>query len=85
MHFIKDSLTFFKYKGKAWENDITLFNCFREKEIILEPFRINSSGNVINIECKMKETVLFLDNIKDESDKNEKKNRERVNWGKKFD
>ena len=74
----KSGGTFFKYKGKIWGYDITLFSYFQEKEIILEPERvfiiekINSTGDVTNIECKMEETALILENIKDESDKDKK-------------
>ena len=68
--------TIFTLYGDIWGYDITLFNVFGEKEILLEPERkihiINSYppiNEIIQVRCEIKETPLILGNIigKDEN------------------
>ena len=62
--------TIFTLKGNIWGYDISLFNVFNEKEILLEPERqllIKESlppiNNVIYVRCKVLDTPLVLENI----------------------
>ena len=64
--------TIFTLAGKVWGYDITLFNYFNEKEILLEPERkfiidevIPPIDEIIHIRCDMQDNPLILnDNLK---------------------
>ena len=62
--------TLFSLTGDVWGYDISLFNVYNEKEILLEPereFEVEESipplNNVIYVRCKIKKTPLVLENI----------------------
>ena len=63
--------TIFTLTGKVWGYDITLFNYYNEKEILLEPERkykideiIPPVNDIIHIRCDIKDTSIILnDNI----------------------
>ena len=67
--------TIFTLAGKIWGYDITLFNYFNEKEILLEPERkfiidevIPPINEIIHIRCDMQDNPLILsDNLKIQS------------------
>ena len=73
-NFLKDetknkSGTIFVLGGDIWGYDITLFNYFKEEEILLEPERkflidnvLPPLNDIININCKVLKTPLVLDN-----------------------
>ena len=60
--------TLFRLGGDIWGYDITLFNCYGEDEILLEPERtyiitdILDINGVISINCEIYTTPLVLDN-----------------------
>ena len=75
--------TIFTLSGKVWGYDITLFNYFHEKEILIEPERkfkidevIPPINEIIHIRCDIQDTPLILNedlivqNIKKKSQKN---------------
>jgi len=73
--------TFFTLSGKIWGYDITLFNVFNEKEILLEPERklmikesIPPINNVIYVRCKVLDTPPVLENIFKQKKANNKPN-----------
>ena len=77
--------TIFTLTGDVWGYDITLFNVFGEKEILLEPERkiylINSYppiNEIIQVRCEVKNTPLILENIigNCEKQKNDNNNNE---------
>ena len=55
--------------ANTWGYDITLFSCYQEKEILLEPERqflveeVISANNTINAKLKMLDTPLVLEDI----------------------
>ena len=62
--------TIFTLSGKVWGYDITLFNYFKENEIILEPERkfivdevLPPVNDIIHIRCDIQDTPLILQNI----------------------
>ena len=60
--------TIFSIGGDIWGYDISIFNYFKEEEILLEPERkylidvVYSVNNVTNVFCKIIKTPLILDN-----------------------
>ena len=60
--------TIFSLIGDIWGYDITLFNYYKEEEILLEPertYKIKSSyliNDIMNITCEILKTPLVLDN-----------------------
>ena len=64
--------TIFRLGGDIWGYDIELFNCYKEKEILLEPERkfivddvLPPLNDVINITCTILKTNLILNNNKE--------------------
>ena len=62
--------TIFTLGGDIWGYDITLFNYFKEEEILLEPERkfivdnvLPPVNEIINVNCRILKTPLILDNI----------------------
>ena len=71
--------TLFTLAGDVWGYDITLFNFFKEEEILLEPERkfeveevVPSPNDIISIRCNVKNTPLVLEDYCGEEG-NEKK------------
>ena len=63
--------TFFSLYGKIWGYDITVFNKYKEEEILLEPerkFRIENvipdSNDIINVTCEIIDSPIVLDDLK---------------------
>ena len=63
--------TFFSLYGKIWGYDITVFNKYKEEEILLEPerkFRIENvipdSNGIINVTCEIIDSPIVLDDLK---------------------
>ena len=63
--------TFFSLYGKIWGYDITIFNIYNEKEILLEPerkFRIENvipdSNGIINVTCEIIDSPIVLNDLK---------------------
>ena len=61
--------TIFTLTGNVWGYDITLFNYYNEKEILLEPERkykideiLPAINNIIHIRCDFQDTPLILNN-----------------------
>ena len=61
--------TIFTLTGNVWGYDITLFNYYNEKEILLEPERkykideiLPPINNIIHIRCDFQDTPLILNN-----------------------
>ena len=62
--------TIFTLTGNIWGYDITLFNIFKEKEILLEPEReliiketIPPVNGIVYVRCKILDTPVVLENI----------------------
>ncbi len=62
--------TIFTLTGKVWGYDITLFNFYKEREILLEPeikYKIDeiipSINEIIHIRCYIQDIPLVLNNI----------------------
>ena len=59
----------FRFEGDIWGYDITLFNKFDEKEILVEPERkfivkeTDELNEIINITCEVSKTILVLETI----------------------
>ena len=82
--------TVFTLGGDIWGYDITLFNYFKEEEILLEPERkfivdnvLPPLNEIININCRILKTPLVLDNNNIESNiiynNIEEENEEKIN------
>ena len=63
--------TFFSLYGKIWGYDITVFNKYKEEEILLEPerkFRIENvipdHNGIINVTCEIIDSPIVLDDLK---------------------
>ena len=63
--------TFFSLYGKIWGYDITVFNKYKEEEILLEPerkFRIENvipdHNDIINVTCEIIDSPIVLDDLK---------------------
>jgi len=76
--------TIFTLSGKVWGYDITLFNYYHEKEILIEPERkfkidevIPPINEIIHIRCDIQDTPLILN--EDLIDKNNKKQSQKNN------
>lgn len=79
--------TFFSLYGKIWGYDITIFNIYEEKEILLEPerkFRIENvipdPNGIINVTCEIKDSPIVLNDLKKE--KNNSYNSYYINYDK---
>ena len=67
--------TFFSLYGKIWGYDITIFNIYNEKEILLEPerkFRIENvipdPNGIINVTCEIIDSPIVLNDLKKRED-----------------
>ena len=63
--------TFFSLYGKIWGYDITVFNKYKEEEILLEPerkFRVENvipdANGIINVTCEIIDCPIVLDDLK---------------------
>ena len=62
--------TIFSISGKVWGYDITLFNVFKENEVLLEPERkyyidnhFPEQNDLIYVFCQVKDTPIVLEDI----------------------
>ena len=67
--------TFFSLYGKIWGYDITVFNKYKEEEILLEPerkFRVENvipdANGIINVTCEIIDCPIVLDDLKKGND-----------------
>ena len=74
---ILKSGTIFTLTGKVWGYDITLFNFYKEKEILLEPerkYKIDEAlpeiNDIIRIRCEILDTDIVLPDITTKFDNN---------------
>ena len=82
--------TIFSISGKVWGYDITLFNVFKENEVLLEPERkyyidnhFPEQNDLIYVFCQVKDTPIVLEDIIKVSDScmvNDNKNIDKPNF-----